>query len=91
MSKLTILAAAIAAFALAACEEGPSSNVTQKTTQGAWDMLVYAAKDGPILTQTHGTVFAGKAQDFSRAVLDDMNKTFPAEPFMKFTSTAAQA
>jgi hypothetical protein len=91
MSKLTILAAAIAALALAACEEGPSSNVTHKTTQGAWDMLVFAAKDGPILTQTHGAAFTGKAQEFGRAVLDDMNKTFPAEPFIKFTSTSAQA
>jgi hypothetical protein len=91
MSKLTILAATVAALALTSCEEGPSSNVTQKTTQGAWDMLVFAAKDGPILTQTHGAAFSGKDQEFARTVLDDMNKTFPAEPFMKFTNAHAQA
>jgi hypothetical protein len=91
MTRLKIVAAALALLALAACEEGPSSNVTQKTTQGAWDMLVFAAKDGPILTQTHGGALAGKDQDFARLVVGEMNKTFPAEPFMKFTNATAQA
>lgn len=90
MTRIAIVATALAVFLLSACEEGPSSNVTQKTTQGAWDMLVFAAKDGPLLTQVNGTPFAGQAQQFAGQVLDDMNKTF-TEPFMRFTSTAAQA
>src|SRR3954463_4584872 len=84
-----LLTVGLAGF-LAACGDGPASNVSYKSSPQVWDFFLFAAKDGPVLVEVDGNPF-GTGQDAVAAAVAGAMGTAFTEPFIKFTADRAAA
>ncbi len=84
-----LLAAGVAGL-LAACGDGPASNVTYKLGPQVWDFFWFAVKDGPVLVVVDGNPFQADPSTVADAVAAAMQSGF-SEPFVKFTASAPSA
>jgi hypothetical protein len=69
---------------------GPASNVTFKHATAVWDSFIYAVRNGPALVRVDGNPFGVDAKLLAGRITDAMQAGF-SEPFVRFTSEAAQA
>ena len=69
---------------------GPASNVTFKHGAQVWDFFIYAVRNGPALVVVDGNPFAVDAKLLAERIAAAMQAGF-SEPFVTFTSDAAQA
>jgi hypothetical protein len=75
---------------LAACGDGPASNVSYKLGPQVWDFFLFAVKDGPVLVIVDGNPFAQDARAVADGVAASMRAGF-SEPFVAFTADASAA
>src|SRR3954470_10110694 len=69
---------------LAACGDGPASNVSYKAGPQVWDFFLFAAKDGPVLVEVDGNPFGRDEALLADTIAEAMGSAF-TEPFIKFT------
>lgn len=84
-----VIAAGLAGL-LAACGQGPASNVTYKLGPQVWDFFWFAVKDGPVLVVVDGDPFGGDPSKLAASVAAAMRSGF-SEPFVRFTADPALA
>ena len=91
MKRAFFLGLALSApLLLAACDEGPSSNLRFIRGDGTWHFLLEATKAGPILVEVSGDPF-GNSQDLvERAVLETLPRATPGRE-SQATAVAADA
>ncbi len=82
-----IVAASLAAL-LAACGDGPASNVSYKLGPQVWDFFIYAVSDGPVLVVVDGNPFQADAGAVGDGIATAMRAAF-SEPFIAFTADPA--
>ncbi len=69
---------------------GPASNVTFKHGPQVWDFFIYAVRNGPALVVVDGNPFGVDSKLLAERIAAAMQAGF-SEPFVSFTSDAAQA
>src|SRR4051812_32973641 len=75
---------------LAACGDGPASNVSYKAGPHVWDFFLFAAKDGPVLVEVDGNPFGRDDALLADTIAEAMGSAF-TEPFIKFTKDKSAA
>jgi hypothetical protein len=77
-------------LSLAACEEGPTTNVTFRTDD-VWQVAQAVMATGPLLVEIAGDPYGGEALRLAEAILDDMKRAVTWYATARFTADAAEA
>ena len=84
------IAAGALSFALAACDEGPSTNVTYKIDD-VWQVAQAVMANGPLPVLIAGAPYGGEAPRLAGSVVEDMERAITWYATPRFTAEAAGA
>lgn len=77
-------------LALAACDEGPSTNVTYKIDD-VWQVAQAVMASGPLLVLIDGAPYGGEAPRLAESVVEDMETAITWYAIPRFTAEATEA
>ncbi len=83
-------AAILFSLSLAACEEGPTTNVTFRTDD-VWQVAQAVMATGPLLVEITGEPYGGEAPHLPDTILNDMKSAVTWYATARFTGEAAEA
>jgi hypothetical protein len=84
------LAAAALSLSLAACEEGPTTNVTFRIDD-VWQVAQAVMATGPLLVEISGEPYGGEVPGLANKILNDMKRAITWYATPRFTAEAAEA
>ena len=84
------LAPVMAAAALFACDEGPSSNLSFTSTPDVWNFVTAAGASGPLLLDVRGNPFEAPDRMVADEVAKAVGGTF-TEPWLQVTTDPERA
>ncbi|HEX6980599.1 MAG TPA: hypothetical protein VF342_15010 [Alphaproteobacteria bacterium] len=90
MSVRRMLCCLAAASVLAACDEGPASNLSFTATEDVWSYVTNAAAAGPLQIEVHGNPFPEPDPFVHREFAQAVGNAF-TEPWLRFSAATGSS